>query len=311
MQRFEKRRLLSDQTGGVALILVIWVIVVLIAVVGEFSYSMRTEVNIARNFKEDIEAYQLALAGIEAAKAEILSVKDPSRMYVDGEGLLVLDPEAEEKPAREEELGKGIFRYIITDEDGRLNINAATPPQLKNIFLAAGVDNTDADAIVNSIMDWRDTDDLHMLNGAEEDYYQALPEPYSCKDGPMDSVEELLLVKGMTPDIFKGSKGGQDEKTYEGVVQYFTVMNTGVININTAPQAVLEAVLGIDAAKSILMQRETGPVAQAAGGKVASDFFTIVSTGAVSNGKIKRTVKTILQKKDNKMVSVYWNDNII
>jgi hypothetical protein len=50
---------LRDASGAVALILVMWVMVILIAIVGEFSYSMRTELNITRNFKEEEEAYQL------------------------------------------------------------------------------------------------------------------------------------------------------------------------------------------------------------------------------------------------------------
>ena len=125
---------LINESGGVALVLVVWVIVVLTAIVGEFSYSMRTEVNITRNFKEEAEAYQLALAGIELAKFELLSVKMTEVMYLDENGKLTFgEDEVEEKPERKGDLGKGSYEYVIMDEDGKLNINSAREEQLRNV----------------------------------------------------------------------------------------------------------------------------------------------------------------------------------
>ena len=306
-----ERRASRGEAGGVALVLVLWVMVVLIAIVGEFSYSMRTEINITRNFKEEEEAYQLALAGIEQAKIEILSVKEPAVMYLNEEGILVLDEEAEE-PGREGEIGKGSFKYTITDEDRKLNINKASVGQLKNLFLDTGVDITGVDTIVDSIMDWRDTNDLHRWNGAEEDYYSSLEEPYSCKDGPFDSIEELLLVKGMSREILYGSGDEDDENIYQGVAEYLTVYGSGNININTAPEVVLEARLGAENANNIINRREEGPLsAPVANGKATSSFFTIISTGANADDTIKRSVKAIIQKKNKNLETLYWNDNFI
>jgi general secretion pathway protein K len=305
------KNVLRDETGGVALILVIWVLVILVAIVGQFSYSMRTEINITRNFKEEEEAYQLALAGIELAKAEILSVPETEYMFVNENGVLVFNQE-EEEPARKGNLGNGNFQYNITDEDGKLSINKASVEQLKYIFLDSGVDVTEVDTIVDSIIDWRDKNDLHMLNGAEEDFYQSLPVPYSCKDGPFDSVEELLLVKGMTPEILYGSKDREGEDVYEGVEKYFTVKGSNMVNINTASQVVLEAVVGIEAANNIFRQREYGPISRPLrGGKVSSEFFTIISTGSNSDDTIKRSIKTVLQNRVDTLEVIYWNDNFI
>ncbi len=320
-------KILMSEEGGVALILVLSVMVTLVAIVGEFSFSMRTEINITRNFKEEEEAYRLAIAGIESAKMEILSAENPAEMYINENGILIFGKgedeegeEGEEEPERKESLGRGTFEYIITDEDGKLSLNNATIEQLKNLFLDSGVDITDVDTIVDSIMDWRDTNELHMLNGAEEDYYRSLEKPYSCKDGPFDSVEELLLVKGMTPEILYGEsdkfadeKDDEDDEAYEGVAKYLTVKGTAKININTASRTVLELVVGEEQADNILIQRESGPLASPMkNGKVSSSFFTVVSTGFNADGLIKRTVKLILHKKDkNKMEIVHWNDNFI
>jgi len=320
MQALQRSGPLTDNRGGVALILVIWVMVILVAIVGEFSYSMRTEISIVKNFKEEEEAYQLALSGIEAAKAEILaSSAEPAGMYVNEDGILVLNAEGEEEPERKGDLGKGTFEYTIIDEEGKLNINTASRKQLRHIFRYTGVEGAELDTIVDSIIDWRDTDSLHMLNGAEEDYYQSLKRPYSCKDGPFDSVEELLLVKGMTPEIFLGSAGAgssetgeeKEKKTYSGVARYLTVNGPGRININTAPAVVLEAVFGPEKADNIIVRREAGPVARPdTGGGISSDFFTVISTGSNADGTIRRTVKAILHRRQNEMEIVYWNDNI-
>jgi general secretion pathway protein K len=320
-------KVLTSEEGGVALILVLSVMVTLVAIVGQFSYSMRTEINITRNFKEEEEAYRLAIAGIESAKMEILSAENPAEMYVNENGILIFgggeDEEGDEgvaEPERKESLGRGTFEYTITDEDGKLSLNHATIEQLKDLFLDSGVDVTDVDTIVDSIMDWRDTNDLHMLNGAEEDYYRSLEKPYSCKDGPFDSVEELLLVRDMTPEILFGTSrtftdeiDEEDEEAYEGVVKYLTVKGSGKININTAERTVLELVLGEEKADDILTQRESGPITRPMkGGKVSSSFFTVVSTGFSADRSVKRTVKLILHKKDkNNMETVHWNDNFI
>ena len=315
-------KILKSEEGGVALILVLSVMVTLVAIVGEFSFSMRTEINITRNFKEEEEAYRLAIAGIESAKMEILSAENPAEMYINENGILIFgkgeDEEGgEEEPERKESLGRGTFEYVITDEDGKLSLNNATIEQLKNLFLDSGVDVTDVDTIVDSIIDWRDTNDLHMLNGAEEDYYRSLDKPYSCKDGPFDSVEELLLVRGMTPEILYGESNKfadeKDDEAYEGVAKYLTVKGTGKININTAARTVLELVVGEEQADNILIQRESGPLTRPIkNGKVSSSFFTVVSTGFSADGLIKRTVKLILHIKDkNNMETVHWNDNFI
>ncbi|RJQ50337.1 MAG: hypothetical protein C4538_00210 [Nitrospiraceae bacterium] len=305
------RGILFDQSGGVALVLVIWVIVVLIAIVGEFSYSMRTEINITRNFKEEEESYQLAIAGIEMAKTELLAQNDLSRMYMNADNVLVFDPDAEELPERKADLGKGSFEYIIMDEDGKLNLNTATPEQLRSIFQTAGLEIEDVDTIVDSIMDWRDTDDLHLLSGAEDDYYESLERPYSSKDGPFDSPDELLLVKGMKPEIFAGS-GSDGEEGTGGVRQYFTVYGSGAVNMRTAPMEVIEALMGYDFALSIIEQRKTGGLtAPAEGGKTGSEFITILSTGYNSDHSVKRTVKITVKRTGNKLETVHWNDNIV
>ena len=307
-----RKNMIRDKGGAVALILVVWIMVILIVIVSEFSFSMRTEIKITQNFKEEEEAYQLALAGIEYAKAELRAIEEMREVFVNEEGVLIFDKDVME-PVRTKSLGRGSFEYIITDEDGKLDINTATHEQLKYILIESGLDPLEAAGIADSIFDWRDTNDLHMLNGAEEDYYRDLDEPYSCKDRPFDSIKELLLVKGMTEEILYGSVDDEEEeKTYSGILGSLTVNGSGKINVNTAPRVVIEAVIGVEAADSIILQRETGPVSEMPkNGKQASEFFTIISKGTNADGNIKRSVKAVVNNRSDKMEIVYWNDNFI
>jgi general secretion pathway protein K len=315
------KKLAGDETGGMAVILVIWIVVILMAMVGEFTYSMRTEINITRNFKEEEEAYQLAIAGLEQAKLELLLMNDLRGIHFSEDNVLILDPEEEVLPERNRELGRGSFEYTITDEDGKLNINSATQEQLRSVFLDSGVELEEVDIIVDSILDWIDTNDLHRLNGAEEDYYQSLDQPYSCKDDKFETIEELLLVKGMTQEIFYGSYAvkkaseeieEEDEAKFSGVVNLLTVVGSGPINVNTSPEQVLVSVMGPAAANNIILQRDVAPLFNAVNnGKVDSQYFTITSTGKNLDGSVKRTIKTLVLRQPKNLVTIYWNDNFI
>ena len=94
----------ANEAGFGALIMVIWIVVMLMAIAGEFSYSMKTEINIMTNFKEEEEAYRLALAGMEKAKMELLLMKQPDYVYFDESTRLMLGEPGEEEqlPAAEE-----------------------------------------------------------------------------------------------------------------------------------------------------------------------------------------------------------------
>lgn len=128
----------------------------------------------------------------------------------------------------------------ITDESGKVDINMASDLLLKSLFMNAGVQEEEADIIVDSIMDWKDTDDLHRLHGTESDYYMSLPNPYKAKNANFDTIEELLLVKGMTPDILYGNNNRR------GIIDFLTVHSkTDNININAAPKEVLMAIPGM------------------------------------------------------------------
>ena len=284
---------------GAALMIVLWVMMLLTVIASEFVFSMRTEMNITANFKEEAEAYYAALAGIEDAKAEILS--SDNEIKLDDNDILVF---GDKRPERRGRFGNAGYSYDIMDEERCLNINIATPEQFKKILMYAGAEDSQTDMITDSIQDWRDPDDLHRISGAEEEYYRSLPNPYSCKDGPFDTVEELLLVKGITPVVF----GSNSEPNSRRITKYLTAKSSGAININTADRIVLDAAFGSATSEIIISQRPF--IAPAFGGVVKSNFFNVISTGV--SGRTKRVVKVILFRKNDKNIdTVFWNDNLI
>jgi len=99
-------------------------------------------------------------------------------------------------------------RFGITDESAKLNLNQASEDQLLVLVRAAVGDNEEINPqeIVDAILDWRDADPTPRgENGdTEAEYYRSLDKPYRIKNGPFDTVEEMLLVKGVTPEIFYG-----------------------------------------------------------------------------------------------------------
>ena len=158
----------------------------------------------------------------------------------------------------------GSYRVRTLDEASKISLNRASEALLMRIVrrLVVGGNATEGvsvkeerqvSEIVHAILDWRDPDDLENLNGAEADYYASLPRPYPIKNAPFDSVEELLLVRGVTPDLYYGT---QDEV---GLSEIFSVFNrTESVNVMQAPAAVLRVLLDLDReeAEQLVQERE-------------------------------------------------------
>jgi len=325
---------LKNSEKGIALIMVLWVMVLLIALGIEFALSMKTEVNTTRNFKEDVETYYLAKAGMNLAKAEILSdaqfhswTKEKGYIFGPvasrndedaGKAQTAEPPEAPEPPKRTElSLGKGFMHYSIRDENGKININTASRDVLTKALAANGLSlGSERDTIVDSILDWIDKDDRHRLNGAESDYYQGLSPAYSAKNGPLDSMDELLQVKGVTPELFYGSNDYEPSETSgsdnaPGLARIFTVQRVAQFNPNTAERAVLEIMYPENQVDEILAKKEErGWYNQS-----KSTHFKIEATGTLEHSPTLHTIVAIIEKQGTgdkaTLLTRYWNDNLI
>jgi general secretion pathway protein K len=232
---------------GVALIVVLWIFVFLFVVAFDFSASVREEAAAAHRFNDEMQGYYLALAGFEKGLFEFLHQQPNAAVQVQE----TKKSDLFDGSWREESFGAGGFRVRLIDEGGKININRVNEETLRRVFSNLGIDSARGDILVDSIMDWRDEDDLHRTNGAENDYYASLSPSYSAKNGPLDSVEDLLWIRGMTADLFFGqgdSKEGSssDAPPRIALKDIFTVDSPiDRVNLRTASAEVIHAVLGI------------------------------------------------------------------
>jgi type II secretory pathway component PulK len=164
--------------------------------------------------------------------------------------------------------------YGLVDETSKLNIQSATRDMLNML------PNIPPE-LPDCIFDWKDGDADVEGDGAEDQYYTTRPKPYRCKNGPFETVEELLLVRGAYPELLFGdglgdtqgaggsssaSIGGlsDTELAARGLYDYLTVYSrqpqgnnrSGRINVNTAPREVLRCLPGLtDADADAMVQR--------------------------------------------------------
>jgi general secretion pathway protein K len=249
---------------GIALFLVLWVMALLTVIAGEFCYFVRTEANITRNFKEETQTYYIAMSGLSFAIGELVvnelvprQVKAPDGKEEQEDIRLRINTDIPAIP-----FGDGQFKVERENESGKVNLNKAGAPLLKMMLSNFEIDDANKNIIVDSIMDWRDKDSLHSLNGAEDDYYLSLPQPYKSKNGDFTSIEELLFVRGVTPGIFYGG--------LKDMVAVYQDKETGLdnriiakfdfdkININAASPRMLRALprMTEDVVQAIIKYRE-------------------------------------------------------
>lgn len=264
------------QQRGVALIMVLWIFIFLFAVAFEFSTSAREEASAAHRYSDETQGYYIATAGFERGLYEFINQQGANARLLPGEKKEDLfDGEW-----REDSLGTGGYRYRLIDEGGKININRIDDVTLRRIFTNLGLEANVRDILVDSIMDWRDADDLHRANGAENDYYLALSPAYSAKNSALDTVEDLLWIRGMTPDLFYGYSERDDPTSKQvhqvGLREIFTVDSAiDRVNLRTAGAEVIHALSGIPLEKCRAFVEERKKLSD----KTLSDLLPLLGLG--------------------------------
>lgn len=224
------------------LIMVLGMVALFSAMIISFSADESLDIELAYNFQDSIQAQYIALAGVEAAKAILIQ---------DNLSYDSLDEQWAEFP----EYAATASTYfsganltgIITDEYSKFDLNTLAlkdnyaefrKAQFQRLLTLQNIDisQEELDDLTNSIIDWIDKDSEVTLGGAEDEYYMALEPSYHVKNGPLDSIEEILLIKGMKSEYFYGTEN------YDGLRKYITVGTGGKININTASELVLKSI---------------------------------------------------------------------
>ncbi len=309
--------LLRDNKG-VALLLAVVITGIIVAVGLHFNVTMREDLVAASRTGKGVKAGAIARSGVHIALAalyedgrqgEIDTLKEP---WAKAQAVAFYSGSLFEE---------GRCDLVISDLCGRININRLLDstgrhdPKQRAVLerllhhKVFSIDNQSVSDLLDALTDWLDEDDQVAGFGAENSYYLSLGEPYQCKNGPMDSLEELLLVRGMTKELYYGTS------ERPALASFLTIYGDGRININTAPQEVLYALsdqMDIEAAERMARYRAgegndlgeitwyknvpgmSHVVLDTAVIKLSSDSFEVTSAGIMD--KFKKTLTASVRR---------------
>ncbi len=181
------------QQRGIALVLVLWMLALLTVLATGYSSMMRTEAQLTANLVRAAQAKALAEAGVWRTLAELLRPVQEQSWKADGSNYSL-------------EFANGTVEIRIQDEAGKIDLNTARAELLMGLLQAVDVEEENRSRLLNAILDWRDRDSQAREDGAEDDDYQRMNLNYGAKDGPFNTVDELQLVLGITPELYKKMK---------------------------------------------------------------------------------------------------------
>lgn len=237
---------------GSALIVALWVIVILTMLVGTLGFEMRIEAGITSHYRKRSKAYALAKAGAEWARMLLLNSRKVDTTVDESmdEDPLVLNPMllARGMGIRNatQEMGDGVFRVDIIPEGSRRNVNRLQQQEWRELLAQARVPEDWWDELIDCVGDWIDADENTKLNGAEGDDAYYNERGYTVKNGPIDTIDEMLMIKGFDEAILFGGPGPDpDSEPMLGIAQWLTTWGDGRINANNAGYEVLMTIPGI------------------------------------------------------------------
>ena len=232
----------KTQRNGFVLVVVLCMIIMLAGILFGFNAKSRMNLRVVDDYRKSEQALNCARAGLNIAITAIRGTVDihtnkTLRSLLSGENTF--------------DVANGTCSITIAEESGKLNVNLlkdkngrlnrSRTDQLLRLIGLLNRRHLDhyriSYGLVPSIIDWIDNDNKvtclafikHENSGAESSYYGRLEPPYRCENRPLRTTEELLLVKGVTPQAF------------ECIHSYVTVYGDGKININYASKLVLES----------------------------------------------------------------------
>lgn len=189
--RFAHAPCIRDAQTGIALVLVLWVMTLLAVIAGSFVYTARSNTLVSGNLVAQAKARLLADAGIERGIYEVLKPAADAERW-----------QARSLPYAFS-LDAAQIQVTLRDEAAHIDLNTADEALLKGLLLSLGQEADAAAKLLDAIIDWRDADEMVRPQGAERDQYEAAGYDYIPANAQFQSVEELRLVMGMTPELLR------------------------------------------------------------------------------------------------------------
>jgi general secretion pathway protein K len=264
------------------MVVVLWMVSLLTIMAASFSLSTQRNTGLVNNAQERARGLALADAGVHYAML-MMSLPDPvQRWRSDGTRYLARLP-------------SGQVAVTIFDEGGKVDLNAASEQTLRALINKLLGNDNQAAVLVDRILDWRDQDDLKRLHGAEAKDYLAENKGYIPQNKNFQALEELQMVLGLTPALYKR-------------LEPLLTIHSGQDGVNPqkATAEALQILFGLDpkSAADFVRQRQASPanappplVVQPGGIPVAGSAdvaFTIIAQAQTEEGPgagIKATVR--------------------
>ena len=327
---------LHRDSGGFALLLTLLIITLIVTVTLQFNTSMTSELYAAANLRDGVRLRSIANSGFHYALAVLFedaaAENEFDSLHEDWANFRALSANSSSM------FEDGRFEVRIIDHSGRIQINQLleapgetggeytydmAQKDLLTRFLSSeefDLDEETVEDLVDALKDWMDPDHEETNYGAENSFYQTLDKPYACKNAPVGSLEEILLVRGISRELFYGT----EERP--GIAAYLTTQgNDGKININTAHPLVLRSLseyLDQEMVEEMLAYREDedndlsnplwyreviGTIGGVSIGDLvttSSHFFEVRSTGIKET--MNKRVEGLVEREDDAIRIVSW-----
>ncbi|MGO9095569.1 MAG: general secretion pathway protein GspK [Bryobacteraceae bacterium] len=248
---------LRRPTAGSALLAVLWLSAALSAIAFSLAVTVRGETERSSAALESVRSHYLATGAIQRAMLYVqwgLYYKGP-----DGQSLYYTWG----APSLSFEFPTGSAQVLIAPESSKLNVNLAKPEELFSLLVALGAEPERAQAVTQGILEWRTPIPGALQEASEQLSFSPAPS-FPPRHASLEEIEELLLVKGMTPDLFYGSFGRDGEGGLVPRIGLRDCLSTygagGALDVNTAQPAVLSAAgVSVEAIALILQRRNVAP----------------------------------------------------
>jgi general secretion pathway protein K len=246
------------KSRGSALLAVLWVSAALAAIAFSLATTVRGEIERAATSVDGLRTYYLAAGGIHRATYEILwSAQNPDKRLLPRYTTRV-----------DYTFPSGVVHVEIVPEAAKLDVNRALPEELYRMVVALGLEPERAREIALAIVDWRSPPSA---GSGLDQYYLSLMPSFRAHHASLEEIEELLFVKGITPDLFYGTYVPTDAPEGArliprlGLIDCLSVFGSNErIDANTASPAVLAAI-GVppDAINALVERRRLAPLSEA------------------------------------------------
>lgn len=322
---------IGNSKSGSALIVALWVLIILSLLIGAFAFDMHVEAGITSYYRKRLKAQYLSYAGVEYAKVILSQNSSKEEILAEDEMEMnnlrkALEVGGEVNVSRD--LGAGSVKIVMKPETAKWDVNKIKDDVWKEILEYSGVPTDKVDELIDCFRDYTDPGDEHHINGAESDdpFYEQ--RGYECKNAPVDSVEELLRIKGFTPSIVFGGPSGEDgEEDLQGIADVLTVWGNGdKIDAMSSSEKALNGILELneDEIRRLIESRasEDGELPESlqellADAGVPDDFNKVLNWGkptyveVTSAGEVqgvRSTVLCTLEVDGEKAEPVAWRE---